>query len=62
MPSGRLSPKQKDRRAELARVGGIYLCVKSVKTAVGSLAKFREVLTGGKTMQEAVLAVEGLGW
>ena len=61
-PTGRLSAKQRDRRTELARVGGVYLCVKSVKSAVMQLVKVREVLGEGRTMQEAVLAVEGLGW
>ena len=61
-PTGRLSTKQRDRRTELAWVGGIYLCVKSVKSAVMQLVKVREVLGEGRTMQEAVLAVEGLGW
>ena len=61
-PTGRLSPKQRDRRTELARAGGVYLCVKSVKSAVMQLVKVREVLGEGRTMQEAVLAVEGLGW
>jgi len=61
-PTGRLSTKQRDRRTELARAGGIYLCVKSVKSAVMQLVKVREVLGEGRTMPEAVLAVEGLGW
>ena len=61
-PTGRLSTKQRDRRTELARAGGVYLCVKSVKSAVMQLVKVREVLAAGQTMQEAVLAVEGLGW
>ena len=47
---------------ELARAGGVYLCVKSVKSAVMQLVKVREVLGEGRTMQEAVIAVEGLGW
>lgn len=62
MPTGRLGDKQRDRRTELARAGGVYLCVKSVKSAVMQLVKVREMLSGGRTMQEAVLAVEGLGW
>ena len=63
MPSGRLSDKQKARRAELARAGAIYLSTKSVKSSVDQIVLVRNQVSSGKmTIAQAVEAAEGLGW
>ena len=63
MPNGRLSPKQKARRAELARAGAAYLSTKSVKSSVDQIVLLRDAVSEGRlTVAQAVEAAEGLGW
>lgn len=63
MSNGRLSPKQKARRTELARAGAAYLSTKSVKSSVDQIVLLRDAVSEGRlTVAQAVEAAEGLGW